>query len=128
MKEVSLPSGAVLKILTIPFAEAKALYQSVLEELRSVKMEKDGDMINLIKEMGYIGFASKKVEVALTICLGRCTYNDLKIDAGTFEPEVARQDYSMVCREVIENAISPFSKNLFVESSLLAAVVFGSPK
>lgn len=126
MKEITLPSGAILKILVTPFAESKALYQAILEELKKVPMEKDTSMVALVKELAWIGFGSKKVEDALWKCFERCLYNNLKIDKDTFEPEAARQDYSMVCVEVIQNNILPFSKSLFVESGRLAATVFGS--
>lgn len=132
MHEITLPSGAVLKISKTPFAISKALYQAVLEELRTVKMNADDNVTNLIKELGWIGFASKKVEAALQECFKYCIYNngagDLKIDKDTFESDKARVDYSQVCVEVIEENIGPFTKGLFVGSSRLLVTLFGSPQ
>ncbi len=128
MTEMTLPSGVQLRILNIPFAEAKDLYQAVLEELKKVPFDQNTPMVALIKEMAWIGFGSKKVEAALWKCFERCLYNGLKIDKETFEAEKAREDYSTVSVEVIQNAILPFSKSLFVESGRLSAIIFGSPK
>lgn len=119
MKEIKLPSGATLKISVIPFAAAKALYQAILEEARSVKFDASTDMASVIKELVCVGFSSKKVEVTLWECMKRCLYNsgngDLKIDDSTFEPATARQDYSLICLEVIMECISPFMKGLSAE-------------
>lgn len=115
MKEIVLPSGAKLQILTITFVEAKALYQAILEEARTMSLSASTDFAAMIKDLFCIGFSSKKIESALKVCLSKCLYDGLKIDDGTFEPLQAREDYSIVCIEVIEDTIRPFTKGLSVK-------------
>lgn len=112
MKEVDLPSGAKLKISLAPFADAKALYQAILEEVKDVQVNLESDAANLIKDLFCISFSSKKIEASLESCLKRATYNGVKIDLKTFEPAEARQDYMQVCLEVAKENILPFTKSL----------------
>lgn len=127
MKEIKLQSGALLKISHTPFSESKALYQAVLEEMKSIKLATGAELGDLIKDIFCIGFSSKKVEAALDVCFKRCTYSngngDLKIDDKTFESESAREDYSMVCIEVIQENISPFMKGLFAGFKRVSAMM-----
>jgi hypothetical protein len=116
LKEIKLPSGAILKISNIPFATAKALYQAILEENRSLTV--GVDLKQLIKDMICIGFSSQKIDLCMKECLSRCIYNDgkgdLKIDDSTFESEKARADYVIVCLEVMQETVAPFMKGLSV--------------
>lgn len=118
MKEIKLPSGAILKISNTPFAISKALYQAVLEEMKGLSLTAGTDMNEVLKNLFCIGFSSKKIETALSECLKRCTYNDgkgdLKIDDSTFEAPSAREDYTILCVEVMMENISPFMKGLSV--------------
>ena len=113
--EVNLPSGAVLKVNVAPFADAKALYQAVLEELKGVHFDSSTDLTALFKDIAFAGFASKKIELCLDQCFKRCLYNELKIDKATFEPVDARQDYVVVCIAVAKANIAPFLNGLLVE-------------
>ncbi len=121
MKEVKLPSGAVLKLNPAPFADAKALYQAVLEEIKGISMFSATEMVSVYKDIFCAGFSSRKIEACLWECLKRCTYNnnsgsgDLKIDISTFEPVSAREDYTTVCMEVAKENINPFVKSLYAE-------------
>lgn len=126
MKEIKLNSGAVLKIGDTPFSESKALYQAVLEEIKSVRIAKDEDSFEMLKNMCCVGFSSKKVDDCLKVCFGRCIYNDLKIDEKTFDSQNARQDYVQVCVEVILENLLPFMKGLFVGLNRLSALMPGS--
>ncbi len=114
MIEVTLPSGAILKIGTIPWPEALALNESVVEELKDLEIKAETEMLSLYKSLFCTGFSSQKIKIALWKCMGRCTYNcgsgDLKIDQTTFEPEESRQDYIQVCMEVAKAACFPFVK------------------
>lgn len=114
MKEVNLPSGAVLKLQVAPFADAKALYQAVLEEVKNVK-KVDVDWASIFIELSCVGFSSKKIESALEQCFKRCLYDDKKIDKDTFEPVDSRQDYVVVCLAVAKENIMPFMKGLYAE-------------
>lgn len=110
--DIDLPSGAKLKVTMAPFADAKALYQAMMEEAAAIKIDTAGQIADLMKNIFCIGFSSKKIEKALEKCLARATYNDLKIDKDTFEPAESREDYISVCYEVARVNINPFMKNL----------------
>jgi hypothetical protein len=119
MKEVKLPSGAVLKINVPAFEVSKALYQTVFEEAKSVIVSGKTEMASVYKDLFCIGVSSKKIEACLWECFKVCTYNgtgaDLKIDKDTFEPVTARQDYMTVCIAVAKENIDPFVKSLYAE-------------
>ena len=128
MKTVKLPSGAVLKITPAPFAEARALYQAVMEELKSIKLDPTADVdVNLYKDLFCAGLASKKIEACLWECMKRVTYDsgpgDFKIDGSTFEPVEARQDYLQVCFEVAQENIEPFMKSLYAQYAKILGTV-----
>lgn len=130
MKELSLPSGRKLKIQLAPFAESKALYQAVLEECKSLKIDKDADLdVNLFKDLFCSSFSSPKIEAALNKCLARCIYDGERLTDldKAFEPEEARQDFLPVCYEVAMENIGPFVKSLFARFSQVAEMLKASP-
>ncbi len=101
-----------------PFKDAKALYQAVLEEVKSLKLNpKDEIDVNLFKDLFCVGLSSKKIEAALWPCIERTTYDGHRITEETFEPEKAREDYVAVCMEVGKANIAPFAKNLMQQYS-----------
>lgn len=113
MKELTLPSGATLRITLPPFAVSKTLYLAVLAEAQQLNIKPGGATDpNLYKDMFTLGFSSKKVEVALADCMKRALYNNKHIDESTFEPESAREDYMTVCLEVALVSLTPFTKHL----------------
>jgi len=133
MIEKKLPSGATLKFTLAPFAEAKALYQSCLEELRGLRVDPKEEVdVNLFKDLFCTGLSSKKIEACLEVCLKRAIYNngkgDLKIGDDTFEPVEARQDYIPACFEVAKENIAPFVKSLYAEYSPLWEKIQGVTK
>lgn len=116
MKEVTLPSGATLKITLAPFTQSRDLYQAFLEELKGLKIDPTEEVdASFIKDLGCVALTSKKVETALWTCMQRATYNDLKITLDTFEPEASRDDYFTVCLEVAKVNIQPFTKSLYAQ-------------
>lgn len=119
MKEFKLSSGAVLKVSPAPFADAKALYQAVLAEARTVGFTGKTELPVVLKDVFCISFSSRVIEACLWECFKRCQYNagsgDLKIDKDTFEPLAARGDYVEVCMIVGEENIGPFVKSLYAE-------------
>lgn len=126
MKEVELPSGAILKINQSPFEVSLALKEAIIEELKSITFGKDTDVTDAIKNLYCISFSSQKIKSALKECLKRHTYNDLKIDSQTFESLDSRQDYETVCMEVTKAEISPFGKEGFVKFAHLAGEMINS--
>lgn len=128
MDPINLPSGAVLKITLAPFAQSKALYQAILEEVKTLRLDPDAEVdVNLYKDLFCVGFSSKKIEAALAKCLDRVTYNDLKIDDQTFESEAARDDYMTVCFEVTKANILPFTKSLYAKYSHILGLLKKDP-
>ena len=120
-KEITLPSGVVLKITLAAFAEGKALYQAVLEEAKSLKLDAGADVdVNFFKDIFCTGFSSKKIEAALNACLSRCLYGNDKCNlSDTWEPLAAREDYISVCFEVAKENLLPFTKNLSAQYAAL---------
>lgn len=118
MRQVTLPSGAVLGVEPAPFAAAKALHQAILAEFRGVQVSANLDMVALFKDLFCTGFSSKLIESCLNECFKRCTYNAgegkgaLKLEESAFEPVNRRQDYMVVCKEVAQDNVSPFLKSL----------------
>lgn len=131
MKEIKLQSGAVLKITGIPFADAKAVYQAILEEATRIGMNAETDVAKLIQQIFCVSFSSKKIDTSLWKCFERCIYSDsrgdLKIDKDTFEPVGAREDYMAVCMEVAIEAVGPFLKNLSAVFGRIQTLIVKSP-
>ena len=131
MKEIKLPSGAVLKIQLAPFSDAKALYQAVLEEIKLIEISSKEDLTSVFKNLACVGFSSKKIEQCLEVCFKKCLYNsgkgDLKIDKDTFEPIENRGDYLFVCVEVAKENILPFMKSLYAQYLQFLAILPSVP-
>lgn len=124
MREVKLPSGAVLKIAPSPFVISRALYQALLKELKDVSITTKTEMASLWKDLFCIGFSSPAIETCLWKCFERCTYDSgaghMKIDDQTFEPVIRRDDYMKVCVEVTKENVLPFAKSLYAEYQSLS--------
>jgi len=123
MKEVSLPSGATLKITPAPFSDARDLYQAVLRESKHVQLDFEKELPLFIKDFFCTAFSSKAIEKIVWDCMKRCIYNDLKITEDTFEPVEAREDYIKVIAEVTIENITPFLKSLFAEFKTASAMI-----
>lgn len=114
MTVIKLDSGAELKITPAPFADAKALYQAFLEEIKDLKLDPAAEVdVNFFKGLFCAGFSSKKVDAALEACMKRVTYNGVKITPDIFEAAENRSDYMQVALEVAKENLQPFTKNLF---------------
>jgi hypothetical protein len=127
VKEHKLQSGATLKIYEIPWMDCKALYQAFLDEVKTIAIKSDTQMAQLYKDIFCLGFASKKIEECIWTCFKKVQYCDergeLKIDKDTFQPVKARGDYIQVCMIVTKEAIDPFVKGLYAESSTFFELV-----
>lgn len=111
--EIELPSKSKLFINMAPFAESKELYQTALEELKSLKIDPNAEIdTNFLKDIFCTGFSSKKLDAALWKCIRRCTYNKQVITEDSFEKVEAREDYMQICFLVLEANIKPFTKTL----------------
>lgn len=123
MREVKLPSGAVLKVAPAPFSDAKKLYQALLREFRDVPVSGKVDVGEFIKNLICAGISSQAVDACLEPCMRRCLYNGAKINDDTFEPIAARDDYMIVIKEVLQENISPFVKSLYAEFRQLLSTI-----
>lgn len=127
-KELTLPSGAVLKITLAPFADGKDLQVALLQELSGISIDMTADVRAFYKDLFCVSFSSPKVEKALNKCLERATYNSKRIDAQTFEPIEAREDYMVVLWEVALHNILPFMKNLSLVLGPMSEMLSNTPK
>jgi hypothetical protein len=120
MQIVKLPSGAELGLCESDFDVSKALYQSFLSEMRTVGIEMSTEIdANFFKNIVCVALSSPHFEAALYACMGRCTYNKIKIvPKTTFQPRDARGDYFLVCYEVARENIMPFTQDLFAKFSV----------
>lgn len=126
-KEVKLPSGALLNIGVSTFEVAKAMYQVVLEEVRTTSLDPDKEIdANFFKDMACIGFSSKKIEACVWKCFEKCLYDGKRIDKDTFEPVEARQDYLLACYEVVQENVLPFMKPLYAKYQDILTLLKGS--
>lgn len=112
---IKLPSNAELNITMASFTEARDLYQAILNEAKVLKISKNQEVEDLVKDLLCSGFSSKNIEEKLWVCMRRATYNKAKITEDTFEPVEARGDYLVVCMEVARFNVFPFMKSLFAE-------------
>lgn len=129
IEPIDLPSGAKLKITLAPFADAKNLYQALLEEMKTLKISAQTEIdVNFFKDLFCFGFSSKKVEQALEQCMKRCLLNGTRIDKDSFEPEELRQDYLIACIEVTKANIMPFIKPLLAKYSQVIATMQATQK
>lgn len=127
-RDVTLPSGTVLKLSTAPFAEAKALYMAVAAELAQAKLELrlDQDVtVDLIKTLLFTALSSRSIDQALHACMQRATYGGKRCsDPQTWEPAEAREDYLDALAEVAHHNLAPFTRSLsrLLSTRLLPAI------
>lgn len=113
MKEVTLPSGAILKIGRVPFDAANNLKKSVVGIMKSIPFVKEREALDLYKEHLCAIFSNEEIEQKLWVCMERCTYNDFKITKQTFDPDEARADFTDVQVEVGIACLAPFGNALW---------------
>ena len=124
MKEHKLPSGAMLRFELAPFKESRALYQSILREVKEVRLDdKDELNMDLFKNIFCTLLSSEEIEKCIFVCMEKSLYNNFKITEESFEPEEARQDYLECLMTVAWENILPFGKALFAEYAPIIAKV-----
>ena len=134
-EKVSLPSGAELEMTLAPFLEGERLFSATAECLKGVKVDGNaevGDLtsnLNSLKDMFLSCLTSKEMKDAILACLKRCTYNGQRITSwDIFDDIKAREDYLMVCWEVVKFNLTPFTKSLISKFSGLLENVKTNPK
>lgn len=126
LKKITLPTGSVLEMNIAPFADSKALYQAVAEEMMKVQLDPDRKVESALKDLICLGLSSQKIEMRINKCMERALYNGVKIDSQTFEPEKARDDYFMVCFEVAKVNVMPFMKSLYAQYKPILETLIGT--
>lgn len=126
VREITLPSGAILKVNAAPFLDSKALYQALLAETKSIPFIGKNDLGETLKNLFCAAFSSPAVDRALSKCMDRCMVGALKIDGDTFEPAERRQDYVVVCSEVARENVGPFLKSLFADYQKAMSILDGN--
>lgn len=130
IKQVNLPSGAILKLGVNPFEVSLALKEAVMQELKVIPFESQLEVAEIIKALFCSSVTSPQIKRCLWECFKRHTYDggagDLKIDLDTFQPLGNRRDYDVVCMEVAKHELTPFGKEGFVKFSSLATELFNS--
>lgn len=128
--KVSLPSGAELEMTLAPFLEGERLFSATAECLKSVKLDGNADMkdmvgdLNGLKDMFLTCLTSQAMKEAILACLKRCTYNKQRITSwDIFDDVKAREDYLMVCWEVVKFNLTPFTKTLFAKLSMFTSKI-----
>lgn len=128
MREVNLPSGAILRVKPSSFPKAKALVQVVMTEGKSVNFRSEDEMnLNFKKEVFCTMLSSKVIERAVWDCFDQALYNDQKINEKTFENPETWDDYFTLCFEVAKENINPFMKSLYAELSPLLGLDLENP-
>ena len=122
-KVIKLTSGAELKIGSVPFSDAKELFQVFMEDCKDLKIQSKEELFQIGKDAVCTILSSKKFDQALHKCLERCLYNGVKITSDTFEDSKARVDYVDVIYEVGQETLAPFTKSLYAKFLAILATV-----
>ncbi len=113
--EVRLMSGSTLKIQIAPYDVAKNLFQALLRGLKTIPVNETVDHTALFKDLFCTALSSPEIEAWVTKCFERCTIDNVKFDANTFEPVNRREDYIQVFMAVGKANVFPFMKSLYAE-------------
>lgn len=128
MKEVTLPTGAILGLQMADFEDGTALYQTLCSELLGVQLPTSiqgqdikslaGININELKDVFLKLMGSKEIHTAIWKCMACCTYTPsgsttpVRITKNTFREVDAREDFFPVAKEVLTYNVGPFFKSL----------------
>lgn len=124
MQTHKLPSGAELRFNLAPFKNGRSLYQSILREVKTIRLDDNDELsMDMFKDLFCVVLASEEIEKNLFVCMEKALYDGIKITDDTFEPEEARQDYLECLMIVAWENILPFGKALFVQYAPIIAKV-----
>lgn len=118
-KDFNLPSGAKLHVTRAPFADAMALQTALIKSNKGVPLPNNPLNMEIgdLKDAVISAVASDEVREQLDKCLGRCTYNNVRVTNDLFDDaklgDAARQDYYVMVWHVIEVNCGPFFFHLF---------------
>lgn len=147
MDDITLPSGAKLKITVAPFGDAHALLKAILKAVKGLNLSPESlgvDMsleglrtappsfLSQIIEKVLSIATSDEVEQALFKCCERSVYQGVRVTREIFDdPKIgtqAREDYYQIAFKVIEANCKPFFKGAFSGFSVSALAPGQDPK
>jgi len=120
MEKVNLPSGAILELDLLSFADAWEVTQLLTAELEKINVDLKSidfsnvqatDIVNLKGPICAV-LSNKQITAIANACFKKCIYNGLRIDANTFEKKEARADYLPVVFHALRANVTPFFANL----------------
>ncbi len=118
-RDITLESGAKLHITRAPFVDAMALQNALIKSNKGVPLPNNPLNMEIgdLKDAVISAAASEDVREQLDKCMGRCTYNNMRISPELFDDpkmgDTARQDYYLIVWRVIEVNCGPFFFHLF---------------
>jgi hypothetical protein len=125
MKEVTLPSGRMLKISLAPFSDGRQLFEAIAAESKNIEFKGSTDMdIGLFKDAFCVMIPSKMVNACLMKCMSRATIEGLKISEDSFSEEEHRQDYLPTLFEVAKENVLPFVSGPYAKLLAHLRVIF----
>lgn len=133
MREITVPSGAQVKIGIAGWDDVMTLKGAILAEAARADIKITMDMaadfdIGQIAKMAMLVDSSKTVYDALFKCLGKSTYNGQSITKATFEPVEARRDYYKIVIEFMKDNLGPFFEEILSGLKPLLAELPKSPQ
>jgi hypothetical protein len=115
-REVTLPSGAVLKIDAAGFKEARNLFQAVMRSIGQNSISLSNNKADAFRKIMAITLSSEEVDFAIWQCMKKCLYFDGTVDKhitpALFETPETREDYTKICIEIEVENVFPFLKGL----------------
>lgn len=118
--EKKLPSGKIMKLNISTFDNGTNLYQTILKEGQTLKMDAATDLDEkLLIQIAMLALSSKAIEKAIHDCFDKVVIDGEKLTKDYFEPEENREDYFTVLLEVTKVNLKPFMKGLYAQFSQL---------
>lgn len=121
-----LKSGNFLEIQAASFDECFDLFQALGKCLKEVNIdinnidinsEIDFNILNTFKNLFFSIIGSKDLKNALNRCFKKCLYDNQKINDELFDINIgAREDYFIICFEVLKFNLAPFIKGVDLKS------------
>jgi len=112
----TLPSGIAFEVTPLPYEDAWGVTQSFFAVVEKLNIDLQGLDLSALSSVDVLKFkgpicsvlASNDCLKAAKTCFSRCLYNNLKIDASTFESKQARGDFLFACFYALKENIAPF--------------------
>ena len=115
-EKVTLPSGAVLDVTPLSYEKAWGVTQDIVRVVEKLNVDLkvfDFGNVSATDVLALRGpictvLTSPEILSAVKLCFGGCTYNNLRIDSGTFEAKEARGDFLFAAFHAMKENAAPF--------------------